>query len=90
MSKKEKILERLKAKPKNFTYHEVKTLLQYYGFYEDSKGKTSGSRVKFIHKEKKVSIQMHKPHNSGDVLKMYQILDIINAIEMIKGGISNG
>lgn len=90
MNKKEKLLERLSSKPKDFTYNEVKTLLQYYGFYEDSKGKTSGSRVKFVHKENEVSIQLHKPHNSGNVLKMYQILDIINAIEMIEGGINNG
>ncbi len=48
MSKKEKLLERLKAKPKDFTYDELKTLLNYLGFNEYNKEKTSGSAVKFV------------------------------------------
>lgn len=42
MSKKDKLIERLKSKPKDFTYDELKVLLNYLGFYENSKGKTSG------------------------------------------------
>ena len=45
MSKKEKLINRLKTKPKDFTYNEAKTLLESVGFVESNKGKTSGSRV---------------------------------------------
>ena len=33
MSKKEKLLEKLKSKPKDFTYEELKTLLNYVNHY---------------------------------------------------------
>ena len=48
MSKIEKLLTRLYSKPKDFTYQELKTLLEQLGFIEYNKGKTSGSRVEFI------------------------------------------
>ena len=48
MSKNEKLLEKLKSKPKDFTYDEIKKILNNLGFYEDNKGKTSGSKVAFI------------------------------------------
>jgi len=48
MSNKEKLLQRLKTKPKDFTYDEAKTILNSLGFVENNKGKTSGSRVTFI------------------------------------------
>ena len=43
MSKKEKLIARLLSRPKDFHYDEAKTLLQYFGFEESHKGKTSGS-----------------------------------------------
>lgn len=39
MSKKEKLLQRLKSKPKDFTYNEAKTILNKFGFVEDNKEK---------------------------------------------------
>lgn len=82
MSKLEKLLKRLYSRPKDFTYQEAKTLLEQLGFMEDNKGKTSGSRVWFIHKDGR-KIEMHKPHNSGKTLKPYQLKEVI---EKIRGG----
>ena len=79
MSKKEKLLEKLKSKPKDFTYDELKTLLNYLGFYEYNKGKTSGSRVKFFNRYD-VKLELHRPHPSN-VLKPYQINDVINILK---------
>ena len=70
MSKKEKLIIKLQSKPKDFTYQEAKTLLELLGFYEFNKGKTSGSRVAFIHREKKLEIRIHKPH-PNNILKRY-------------------
>lgn len=89
MSKKEKLLERLKSKPKDFTYNEAKTLLEWLGFYENNKGKTSGSRVQFVHREINYTIELHKPHNKGNILKPYQIERILEDIKIV-GGMKNG
>lgn len=80
MSRKEKILKRLKTKPKDFTYDEAKTLLLQLGFEEDQKGKTSGSRVQFINIKENISVDLHKPHPSN-VLKEYQIIKLIKDLK---------
>lgn len=80
MSRKEKLLKRLKSKPKDFTYDEARTLLLQLGFEEDQKGKTSGSRVIFRNITKKVSIELHKPHPSN-VLKSYQINRLVENLK---------
>lgn len=81
MSKKDKLLKRLKSRPKDFTYNELKTLLEQLGFTEDNKGTTSGSAVKFInHDLNKYVIQLHKPHPVG-ILKSYQIRDVLEKLK---------
>lgn len=78
MSKIEKEIERLKSKPKDYTYEELCNLLNKLGFYENNKGKTSGSRVTFINKDD-VKIDMHRPHPSN-IVKMYKIKDILKIL----------
>lgn len=48
MSRFEKLLERFKSFPKDFTYDELRALLNHMGFVESNRGKTSGSRVCFF------------------------------------------
>ena len=79
MSRLEKEIEKLKSKPKDYTYDEAKSLLNKLGFFEYNKGKTSGSRVKFTN-EKNVQIELHKPH-PRNILKPYQIKDIIEKLK---------
>ncbi len=80
MSRQEKLLERLLSRPKDFTYEEMKKLLNNLGFYEDNKGKTSGSRVSFIkYDDKDKKIVLHKPHPEN-ILKSYQIKDVIKQL----------
>ena len=73
MSKKEKLIDRLMKKPKDFTFDEMVTLLTAMGFSFHNRGKTSGSRVCFTNQ--KVTIILHKPH-PGNELKRYQIKQI--------------
>ena len=47
VSRKEKLINRLKSCPKDLTFEEVINLLQYFGYEEYHKGRTSGSRVIF-------------------------------------------
>lgn len=83
MSKLEKEIERLKSKPKDFTYDEAKRVLNNFGFIENNKGKTSGSRVKFIDGQNRI-IELHKPHPKN-ILKSYQVNLIINKLKGMEG-----
>lgn len=79
MSRLEKEIERLKSKPKDYTYDEAKSLLNKLGYIEHNKGKTSGSRVVFVN-DKGQKIELHKPHPSN-IIKPYKINDIIKNLK---------
>lgn len=79
MSRLEKEIERLKSKPKDYTFDEAKSLLNKLGFFEYNKGRTSGSRVEFI-KNGEVEIELHKPHPKN-IIKPYQIKIIIKKLK---------
>jgi hypothetical protein len=74
MSKKEKLIGRFLNMPSDFHYDEMVNLLGFFGFKEIRKGKTSGSRVKFMNAEG-IPLIMHKPHPTGH-LKRYQLKQI--------------
>ena len=77
MGKLEKLIERLKSNPKDFTFEEMQTLLLALGFEFSNKGKTSGSRVKFF--KNGVCIILHKPHPRKELLT-YQVKQIIETL----------
>ena len=79
MSRLEKEIKRLKSKIKDFTYDELKKILNNLGFIEDNKGKTSGSKVIFKNKNNQ-RIALHKPHPSK-ILKSYQINEILRLLK---------
>lgn len=79
MGQKEKLIQRLKSKPKDFTFQEVETLLGYLEYIRSNKGKTSGSRVVFESNEHG-NILLHKPHPNNE-LKIYQIKQLIDVLE---------
>lgn len=76
MSKSEKAKDRIKSKPKDYTYTEAKNLLSQLGFEEFQKGKTSGSRVKFYREKDQKVILLHKPH-PDDVMKPGTVRDLV-------------
>ena len=74
MSKREKLVWRLKSRPADFTFNELITLLGSLGYSMEKSGKTGGSRVAFTNKNGDY-IRLHKPH-PRNILKRYQI-DVI-------------
>lgn len=82
MSKKEKLIARLKSNPKDFTFDELSALLSYFGYTEDNVGKTSGSAVRFINTKSKHIIRIHKPHPSP-ILKAYIIKLVIDQLKKV-------
>lgn len=61
MGQKEKLIEKLKSKPKTFTFEDAESLLGYFNYHRSNKGKTSGSRVMFSSEDHKTKILLHKP-----------------------------
>ena len=80
MSTKEKLIERFKKQPKNFTFNELTNLLGGFGFELSNKGKTSGSRVRFQNFELKIIIVIHKPHTSGSPVSEAALKEIFNTL----------
>ncbi len=80
MSTLEKLKKRVKSIPSDFTYAEMKTLLEALNYEEATKGKTSGSRVRFFrHSDKKI-IDIHKPHPQKE-LRTYALKQIVKKLE---------
>lgn len=80
MSQHEKLLAKLLVLSKSFTFEEAETLLNYYSYYKDNKGKTSGSRVAFVHRFNKSKIILHKPHPRKELLE-YQMKQLIEQLQ---------
>jgi hypothetical protein len=74
LNRKEKLIARFLVMPSDFHYDEVVKLLGYFDFEEVKRGKTSGSRVKFMNPEG-VPIMLHRPHPSN-TMKQYQLKQI--------------
>ena len=72
MGQKEKLLEKLKASPKTFTFDDAESLLHACSYRRSNKGKTSGSRVMFVHETNDTKLLLHKPHPRKELLS-YQI-----------------
>lgn len=77
MSKKDKLIERLLSKPKDFTFDEMVTLLSKFGYNLKQGG--TGSGVKFIKEGSNEVINFHKPHPNG-VLKKYVLEQVIDKL----------
>ncbi|MEN6327245.1 MAG: type II toxin-antitoxin system HicA family toxin [Syntrophomonas sp.] len=84
MTKQEKLISRLLQRPADFEYDEARTLLLRLGYYEETRGRTSGSRVAFINNETKHIIRLHKPHPKN-TLKRYQVEQLLE--ELLKQGV---
>lgn len=75
MSTKEKLIERFKQLPNDFTFDETIRLFTALGYSLYNKGKTSGSRVSFLKDEE--IFDMHRPH-PGSILKKGTLKSIFN------------
>ena len=85
MSTKDKLLERFKSLPSDFTFDELVTLLCQLGYKKEEKGRTSGSRAVFVG-DRATPILVHKPH-PGNVVQRYvmkRILRLLNDDGKIK------
>ena len=79
MGQKEKLIEKLMARPKTFSFDDAESLLRHFSYRRSNKGKTSGSRVIFI-SEEHPPIMPHKPHPRKELLE-YQIKQLTEILK---------
>jgi len=79
MGQKEKLVAHLRLRPRDFTFDEAERLLGLLGFVRDNKGKTSGSRVRFVH-QGGAKLMIHLPH-PGNQLRVYQVKALLEMLE---------
>lgn len=79
MSKSEKLIERFKKVPNDFTFDEATKLLSHFGYEMYNKGKTSGSRVIFYRKTDNRKILLHKPHDPT-IMKRYAVNQLLTVL----------
>jgi len=81
MSKIEKLLTKFKNSPKDLTWEELIKILNHLGYLElTKKGKTGGSRRKFVNTNKDI-ISLHKPH-PGNIVKHYVIKQLLELLKL--------
>lgn len=78
MGQKEKLILKLKSKPKDFTFEEAERLLGFFGYERSDKGRTSGSRVMF-YCEGRAPILLHKPYPRKELLE-YQVKQLVEKL----------
>ena len=79
MGQREKLIQKLKSKPKDFTFADAERLLSFFSYIRSDKGKTSGSRVMFTNAEHR-AIYLHKPHPRKELLE-YQVKQLLTVLE---------
>lgn len=78
MSRRNKLITRLKSRPKDFTWEELVRLLEGLGYVETKVGRSAGSRRRFVHPTAP-TVALHKPH-PGNIVKMYVIDDVLRVL----------
>ncbi len=79
MSRKEKLIKRLMGRPRDLTWEELSGVLKCLGYREWKKGKTGGSRRRFVH-DSAPPVSLHKPHPKN-IVKLYVIRELIEFLE---------
>ena len=83
MGTKDKLIERFKRLPSDFTFDEMERLLAIFGYEKSDKGRTSGSRVIFKNRDGR-PIMLHKPH-PGNIVKRYAMKQVLD--DLIESGL---
>lgn len=79
MGTKEKLRERFMKMPSDFTFDEMQSLLETYGYVRSDKGRTSGSRVVFKNADKR-PIMLHRPH-PGNIVRGYALKQVFEDLK---------
>jgi hypothetical protein len=78
VSKKSKLISRLRGRPKDFTWDEACTLMRQCGFKLESG--SGGSGRMFTHQTTRQRVRLHEPHPQNTLLS-YMLKELIEALK---------
>ena len=78
MSRRDKLVARLKGRQKDVPWDELVRLLEGLDYAEAITGKTGGSRRRFVHATAPI-LALHKPH-PGNIVKISVIDDVLRVL----------
>jgi hypothetical protein len=79
VSKKTKLLERLKSRPKDFTWDETLKLMRLCGFERVNK---PGSARMFVHVATRIKVRLHEPHPRNTLLP-YMVDELMEGLRSV-------
>ena len=80
MTSIDKLIDKFKRKPRDFTWNEFLRLVSSLGYEPIKGGKTSGSRRKFWNRQTNHIISLDEPHPKK-ILRAYQVHDVYKALK---------
>lgn len=72
MGSKDKLVERFRRLPKDFTFDETIKVLSIFGYTVHNKGATYGSRIRFKNEQTGRYIDIHRPH-PGSIMEEWMM-----------------
>ncbi len=78
VSRKDKLIAKLKTKSGNFTWNELESLMKLSGFSQHS-SRGGGSGRMFVHLTTRVKLRLHEPHPHNTLLP-YMAEQVIEAL----------
>lgn len=78
MARREKLVARLRRRPRDFRWDELVQLLMSLGYEEIKAGKTGGSRRRFMHPSGPL-LSFHEPH-PGSIVKLYVVDELLRVL----------
>ena len=78
MSRQEKLIGRLRSRPRDFRWDELERLLAGLGYTEAPRGKTGGSRRRFVHVSGHL-LSFHKP-DPGTIVRGYVVDELLRVL----------
>lgn len=73
------MIDKFLSIPNDLTWEELVKNLSYFGYDEFTKGKTAGSRRKFVNAKSDI-ILLRKPH-PANVVKIYAIRQVVDHLK---------
>ena len=80
MSRKAKLLARVRSRPKDFTWDETCSLMKSCGY--ELRNASSGSGRIFTHQKTKHRVRLHEPHSRNFLLR-YELDAVIEALKIV-------
>ena len=80
MGTKDKLIERFKKQPMDFTFEESVSLFSYFGYKIHHKGSSSGSRIRFFNEKTGAFINLHRPH-PGSIMKGWMMKEMLTHLK---------